>query len=1157
MDQDDMFGDDEDYYGGAGGYPNYDNYGDDDGYDNNYAGYVDDSPTQRLFGESNLYNDYGFQPPLEEYTDIFIPKPFFDFESNKRSEKIKKFTTSEEIFMIITESNRVFRWEVGGQNVQELLIPGTGSESGGVSRDIFGAVKSGLVVDKKGFAVVERCFLDQKGTHCLLCTTKGENYYINRKTEKARLLRNFRERIRSAIIDEQSTDQLVKVACGTYEGKIYHFDIEVGKTEVNDLPPTLVTGNLKSPILHMEYFNYIQQDGMRETTQRAVFVLTSQYLYYFKGPKEFKSLFREYIGVDPNKYPGLPIMLNNRRHPLINFYIRRGIGNSIIVSDGNSMHYCKLPEKTLTTEFYPFAKMQTLKYAKKELSNDEREQMIISEAPIAMACSQYHYFILHKDSLTIMSTINESVVAYYEGKELCDTGEVKGMIVERGGDNIYVYDSNSIRTISFGREGQDVWELYLEKNKYQEAYDICKKNRLPSLKYVAGLYGDFLFKQDKYEQAIDKYVESSKSFEEICLKYINKDCMPFLEKYLQYTLNKDFVKRSKMRKAILASWVLEHRLHIVNEKDREIELSNLDRNAKETEKLRSSKPLRDFLAIGEKILHSDVTYSLLQGHGRFREFVSYAELKEKYEDIILHHLNEGQFDSALMGLEKLREKGEVLSKMDDSKNLDEEGGNRQKKSMIKSEKLPFDLIRDIIYSHGHVLMYEMPEATLQFLDKRDRSGERVVELDLTKLMPGFMKVPVSRRICVVEFLQDDCAKSGRCKDRSVHNLYIMFMSDLEDEVKLAEYLSTQEEALKTQEMKEGQEAREILFDTEFALKCFERNHLIRPQLKLYSMMGLYSNAVDLALNNNMIEEAKDIALKPEGETDEVLHLKKKLWLQIAFHLIHIQETEECMRLTRESEGFLQIEDLLPHFDDGFRIELFKDEISDSLKGYVETIKKQKNDLNVYEKTAEEIKNELRHLRSRHFDLKGDEKCQECSRSIFGEEFYLFPCRHCYHKECLRKKAKTLGMIQDRELYEIEDLDMEISRLQNLITMMQGGPGKSFLAQSNPSKTPISADLPGRTSSVSLSNMNISAPGVTGRRDTMPVPNGRTGSIMDSSFMAGPTSVVDLEKSIKEKKKRVDFLLASDCLSCGKYLVDTIPKGLAKNVRLRDEWDIKF
>ncbi len=82
------------------------------------------------------------------------------------------------------------------------------------------------------------------------------------------------------------------------------------------------------------------------------------------------------------------------------------------------MHYCKLPEKTVTTEFYPFAKMQTLKYAKKELSADEKDHLTITDPPIAISCSQYHYFILHKDSLTILSTINESVVAYYEGVRL-------------------------------------------------------------------------------------------------------------------------------------------------------------------------------------------------------------------------------------------------------------------------------------------------------------------------------------------------------------------------------------------------------------------------------------------------------------------------------------------------------------------------------------------------------------------------------------------------------------------------------------------------------------------------------------------------------------------------------------------------------------------
>jgi len=59
--------------------------------------------------------------------------------------------------------------------------------------------------------------------------------------------------------------------------------------------------------------------------------------------------------------------------------------------------------------------MQTLKYAKKELHADEKEQLKIMDPPVSITCSQYHYFILHRESLTVLSTINEKVVAYYEG----------------------------------------------------------------------------------------------------------------------------------------------------------------------------------------------------------------------------------------------------------------------------------------------------------------------------------------------------------------------------------------------------------------------------------------------------------------------------------------------------------------------------------------------------------------------------------------------------------------------------------------------------------------------------------------------------------------------------------------------------------------------
>ena len=67
----------------------------------------------------------------------------------------------------------------------------------------------------------------------------------------------------------------------------------------------------------------------------------------------------------------------------------------------------------------------------------------------------------------------------------------------------------------------------------------------------------------------------------------------------------------------------------------------------------------------------------------------------------------------------------------------------------------------------------------------------------------------------------------------------------------------------------------LYFDLDFALRIFKRKSLMKAQIIIYGMMGLYTEAVTLALDNNNIEIAKSYANKPENDD-----LKKKLWLQV-------------------------------------------------------------------------------------------------------------------------------------------------------------------------------------------------------------------------------------------------------------------------------------
>ena len=47
--------------------------------------------------------------------------------------------------------------------------------------------------------------------------------------------------------------------------------------------------------------------------------------------------------------------------------------------------------------------------------------------------------------------------------------------------------------------------------------------------------------------------------------------------------------------------------------------------------------------------------------------------------------------------------------------------------------------------------------------------------------------------------------------------------------------------------------------------------------------------------------------------------------------------------------------------------------------------------------SEQLKNELRDIKNRHYVVDISQKCEECFKSIFSGEFYVFPCMHTFHK----------------------------------------------------------------------------------------------------------------------------------------------------------------
>ena len=147
--------------------------------------------------------------------------------------------------------------------------------------------------------------------------------------------------------------------------------------------------------------------------------------------------------------------------------------------------------------------------------------------------------------------------------------------------------------------------------------------------------------------------------------------------------------------------------------------------------------------------------------------------------------------------------------------------------------------------------------------------------------------------------------------------------------------------------------------------------------------------------------AKEYADKPEYEDE-----KKKLWIQIAKHyLVKKGKISEVIELTKQSK-VVKIEDLLPYFNQNIKIENFKDEICESLKSYSEEITRLKMLMDSYSSNAEALKQQLRMIKNRCIEVDSSHKCEQCFKTLFYQEFYIFPCMHGFHRDCLYDSVKT-------------------------------------------------------------------------------------------------------------------------------------------------------
>ena len=112
-------------------------------------------------------------------------------------------------------------------------------------------------------------------------------------------------------------------------------------------------------------------------------------------------------------------------------------------------------------------------------------------------------------------------------------------------------------------EDKDAWTLYMKKGLIRQAFENCSNSQKP---FVAGIYADQLFLRKSYSEAARYYAQSSKSFEEVSLRFIQENLYGYLIEYLELVLQKvqadeddqNDNEQTRPQRILLCTWIIDY-----------------------------------------------------------------------------------------------------------------------------------------------------------------------------------------------------------------------------------------------------------------------------------------------------------------------------------------------------------------------------------------------------------------------------------------------------------------------------------------------------------------------------------------------------------------------------------------------------------------------
>jgi len=834
---------------------------------------------------------------------------------------------------------------------------------------------------------VHNLFLDPSGNHCIISMASAEVFYVCKNGKKPRSLTKLKGHLIDSVgwnTDSFSPTSTGEILLGTSKGAIYETAIEskedrglfasgldYGWDQVYDL-----RRNNERPVpvcgLHVQKIR--RDDASKYEQHYFILATTPGRLYQFLGvipssaerPVFKDHLFRPYETAN-ERFTELPGELSHSQ--LVSTNVRnvsKGEKSVFAMMAGPGLFFGDIDIPPTSTP------SEGVVGETKLIPYDAAERAM---KPLNIVLTEFHILVLYQDRLKAFCRLNEELV--HDDSYTERLGKPIGMWRDPMKGLIWCFTSQAVFKYKVIKESRDIWKVYLDSNEFKIAREYCDKSNPADMDVINCKEAEFLFSEKRYIEAAEIFaLTTARSFEDITLKFIKLNETEALKRFLLKKLS-GLKANEKTQMTMLTTWLVEIYLDSMGRlRDRGSFVDNFQDKIQaireEFHKFLGLSKLRDCLDMNKNTI-----YALISSHGALEDLVFFANLMQDYERVINHYVKADRWTDALTALRKQSN-------------------------------------AELYYKFSPVLMQNAPRETVEIWKAAKN------RLDPSRLIPALVRCdrtsggkPTEQTLQAISYLEF-CVHQLQNVDQPIHNyllsLYCQFQPDV-----LLHYLELQ-----------GCEAEEVCYDLKYALRLCSEHDLKAACVKIYAVMGLFEEAVELALRVDV-----DLAKMHANQCDVDDEVRKQLWLRIARHVIEREEgvggcsnIEAAMAVLQEAPGdMLKIEDVLPFFPDFVTIDHFKEPICKSLHQYNDHIESLKREMEDATASATQIRSDIAMFRSRYAFVQAQDKCEICSFPVIVRPFYVFPCGHKFHSDCII--AEMLPLATNNKRRQVEELQRRL------------------------------------------------------------------------------------------------------------------------------------